>query len=248
MEIQTTGKRLKQLMKEQDLRQVDILKKTEPYQKKYEIPIGKSDLSQYVNDKVQPRKDKLFILSLALNVSEAWLLGYDNSQERPLQNVIPEKIFREIYSQLSNERQNKVYNYAKYQLEDQKMELREINQKYKAVNLVGVTSANPEETQYADPIYDEFIDTNVPSKADRALIVKGDSMEPDYFDGDIVFYRIQPDVENGEIAIVEIDGSGVTCKKVIKEDSKIILRSLNKKYEDREVEPSRIRIIGKVVS
>ncbi|WP_368565054.1 LexA family protein [Enterococcus lactis] len=61
--------------------------------------------------------------------------------------------------------------------------------------------------------------------------------------------RKQPDVEDGEIAIVEIDGDGVTCKEVFKdyENQSIILRSINELYQDRVVSPEQIRIIGKVV-
>ena len=44
-------------------------------------------------------------------------------------------------------------------------------------------------------------------------------------------------MENGEIAVVEIDGNGVT----------LILRSLNDKYEDWVLHPDEVRIIGKVV-
>ena len=54
----------------------------EPYCKRYDIKMAKNDLSQYVNDKVQPKQDKLSILGMALNVSEAWLMGYDVPMER----------------------------------------------------------------------------------------------------------------------------------------------------------------------
>ena len=59
----------------------------------------------------------------------------------------------------------------------------------------------------------------------------------------------QPDVEDGEIAIVELGGDGVTCKEIYKdyENQTIILRSINDLYEDRIVSPEQIRIIGKVV-
>lgn len=247
MGISTTGRRLKQIMEEEGLRQVDILNKTKSLQKKYDITVRKSDLSQYVNDKVTPRQDKLFILAAALEVDEAWLMGYDVPRKRKEKPKIPTRNINDIYKRLNSFRQNKVYNYAKHQLEDQRFELREAEEKYKIVPLVGITAANPSEVLYGDPMYDEQVDTDVPKNAERALIVKGDSMEPEYEDGDIVFYRLQPDVENGEIAIVEIDGNGVTCKKVIKEEGKILLRSLNKDYPDREVEAEKIRILGKVV-
>lgn len=64
-------------MDEEGLRQVDILKMAEPYCLKHNIKLGRNDLSQYVSGKVEPGQKKLTILSLALGVSEAWLMGYD---------------------------------------------------------------------------------------------------------------------------------------------------------------------------
>lgn len=59
------------------MKQVDILNAAAPYVKKYNVKLNKSDLSQYVSGKVEPNQDKLFILARALNVNEAWLMGYD---------------------------------------------------------------------------------------------------------------------------------------------------------------------------
>lgn len=42
--------------------------------------------------------------------------------------------------------------------------------------------------------------------ADFALRCKGDSMNPTFLDGDLVLIRQQPEVENGQIAAVSIDG------------------------------------------
>lgn len=73
----TTSDRLKEYMNMTGLKQVDILEKCKPFCEKYNIRIGKNDLSQYVSGKVQPRQNKLSILGMALGVSEAWLMGYD---------------------------------------------------------------------------------------------------------------------------------------------------------------------------
>lgn len=73
----TTSERLKELMAERDLRQVDILKLAEPFCKKFGLKLGKNEISQYVSGKVEPRQDKLSLLGMALNVSEVWLMGYD---------------------------------------------------------------------------------------------------------------------------------------------------------------------------
>lgn len=73
----TTSERLKQIMEENHLRQIDILNKCQPFCKKYGVKLGRNDLSQYVHGKVIPGQEKLSVLGLALNVSEAWLMGYD---------------------------------------------------------------------------------------------------------------------------------------------------------------------------
>ena len=46
-----------------------------PYSKKYGIKLNKNDLSQDVSGKVEPGQNKLYILGLALNVNEAWLMA-----------------------------------------------------------------------------------------------------------------------------------------------------------------------------
>ena len=79
---ETTGKRLTRIMNDRNLKQVDVLKLCEPYCRKHNVKLAKNDLSQYINDKVQPKQDKLSILGLALHVSEAWLMGYDVPMER----------------------------------------------------------------------------------------------------------------------------------------------------------------------
>ncbi|MTV20917.1 S24 family peptidase [Staphylococcus delphini] len=75
--MKTTSDRLKQLMKDRNLRQVDILNMSKPYQKKLGIKMSKSHLSQYVNGKSSPDQHKLYLLSKVLDVGEAWLMGYD---------------------------------------------------------------------------------------------------------------------------------------------------------------------------
>jgi len=82
MKKESTSARLKQIMSERDLRQVDILERTLPFCRTYGVKMNKSDISQYVSGKVEPNQDKLFVLSLALNVSEGWLMGFDVSRTR----------------------------------------------------------------------------------------------------------------------------------------------------------------------
>lgn len=82
MKSSSTAERLQVIMSQRNLRQVDILNLAKPYCERYNVKLGKNDLSQYVSGKVEPGQIKLSILGLALNVSEAWLMGYDAPMER----------------------------------------------------------------------------------------------------------------------------------------------------------------------
>lgn len=103
-------------------------------------------------------------------------------------------------------------------------------------------------------IAEENIETylNMPEeiKGTFALRCKGDSMiNARIFDGDVVFIREQPDVENGEIAAVLIDNEA-TLKRVYKYDNRIELRAENPTFKPLSYEGEKladIRILGKAV-
>lgn len=89
----STADRLKYLMDTRDLKQRDILKLAEPYCNRLGVKLGKSALSQYLSGGVVPGQDKIAILSYALNVSEAWLMGFDVPMERatPIPDVLKDE-------------------------------------------------------------------------------------------------------------------------------------------------------------
>lgn len=85
-----------------------------------------------------------------------------------------------------------------------------------------------------------------------ALQIKGNSMEPKFSEGDVVIVRKQEDVDNGDIAIVLVNGNEATVKKIKKFDGGINLIPTNSEYEVitytvDEIEKLPVRIIGKVV-
>lgn len=82
MKVSNTSERLKKIMRERNLRQVDILQLTIPVARKYNLDFTKGNLSMYVTGRVVPGQDKLLILAEALDVSEAWLMGYDVTPDR----------------------------------------------------------------------------------------------------------------------------------------------------------------------
>ena len=91
----------------------------------------------------------------------------------------------------------------------------------------------------------EIPDTPDARKADFAITIKGNSMEPIYFDGDIVLVKQQPAVELGEIGIFDIEDNGY-----IKKYGGDRLISLNAEYDDiilSDYDEERIHCFGKVI-
>lgn len=105
----STADRLKQIMKERNLKQVDILNLSLPICAKYDVKMNKSDISQYVSGKVEPSQEKLVVLGLALNVTESWLMGFDLPMERKDTQLQTTKDFDIFYRySMLNERDKKI--------------------------------------------------------------------------------------------------------------------------------------------
>lgn len=88
-----------------------------------------------------------------------------------------------------------------------------------------------------------------PMGADFALTVRGDSMEPTYITGDIVYLRQQDDVDDGQVAAVIIDDEA-TLKHVYHIPNGLMLVADNKAYPPRVVtmpDYDNIRILGLVI-
>ncbi|MBS5794709.1 MAG: helix-turn-helix domain-containing protein [Clostridiales bacterium] len=84
-------------------------------------------------------------------------------------------------------------------------------------------------------------------KADFALYVRGDSMEPSYYDGDIIFIKSQPAVDNGQIGIFIYDDESYIKKYSVQEDG-VYLVSLNKKYEPIKIDENlNFKVCGLVL-
>lgn len=91
----------------------------------------------------------------------------------------------------------------------------------------------------------EIPDTPEANRADFALTISGDSMEPVYYSGDIVLIKSQPAVDSGEIGIFIVENAGY-----IKKYGGDRLISLNAKYDDimfSDYNPDDIRCVGLVI-
>lgn len=220
MKNSNTSERLKEIMNTRGLKQVDILEKAKPYCQKYGVRLGRNDLSQYVSGKVTPGQEKLTVLGLALGVTEAWLMGYDVPMERDN---------REKISSLPHQDFKPVSK-----------------RKYKYLGEIACG-----EPIFADEQYETYIELDSDIHADFVLKAKGDSMiNARIHDGDIVFIKEQPDVNDGEIAAVIIDDEA-TLKRVYKYDDYIMLNAENPVYKPIQIQKTdakNIQIIGKAIS
>ena len=106
---------------------------------------------------------------------------------------------------------------------------------------------------FADEDHESFVLAGSAVDADFCLRAKGDSMTgARIYDGDIVFIKEMPVVENGDIAAVVI-GDEATLKRVYyyPEKKKLVLNAENPRYEPFvfvEEELNEIRILGKAVA
>ena len=105
---------------------------------------------------------------------------------------------------------------------------------------------------FADEDHETYIDAAADIKADFCLTAKGDSMiGARIFDGDVVFIKEQPIVDNGQIAAVIIDDS-ITLKRwyYYPDKHKLILTPENPKYEPLVYvgeELNSIRCLGRAI-
>lgn len=97
--------------------------------------------------------------------------------------------------------------------------------------------------------YKERSVENLPKGNFFYLIAKGDSMEPKIPNGSSVLIKEQPEVENGEIAAVIVNGDNeATLKKVRYIGETVVLEPLNHEYEPYIItKESSARIIGKAI-
>ena len=66
--MDTTAVRLKRALEIRNMRQSDLVEKT---------GIGKSSISTYLSGEYEPKQKNIYKIAKVLNISEAWLMGYD---------------------------------------------------------------------------------------------------------------------------------------------------------------------------
>ena len=222
--------RLKEVLKEKGMTQTELAKVTN---------LSKSAISEWLSGKYEPKQDKIYLIAEKLSVSPSWLFGVSDIKE-----IKPTIL--EVYNQLEEPRQKYVYDVAEQQLEEQNNVLKFPDSK--KIIRGRQTAAGSALYSDDDEAHMEVLSASmVPRGADELVEVVGKSMEPLIKDGEDVYIRHQPHVENGEIAIVRIEGDGVTCKRFYVDGDTVTLKSENPEYEDMHFVPSQVTVLGKVL-
>lgn len=163
----------------------------------------------------------------------------------------------DIYRRLTPDRQEEARRSMNRQLRSQnivKMEeiqkaqdlYESLGEEFEDVGLYGEVSAGTGVWVSDEPV--ETIKYPVPVPwHDIALRVNGNSMEPMFHDGDVVFVKKTPEVHHGSIIIIIVNDSAY-IKKLYRRDDEVRLISLNPQYEDIILNPDdTIEIIGNVI-
>ena len=237
------GNKIKELRKSHNLtleELADTLNKEYPDT----INFNKGRISKWENNKEEPRLSSVKILADFFDVPLDYFNGIDLEQAE----ILP------IYSKLSKERQEKVLDYAQVQLEEQEsatpLSIFEKSQEDFVTAYVEGLVAAGHGTFQEDNLHMEvkLRASDVPESYDTIAKVAGDSMEPLIEDNDLLFIKVNSQVEVNSIGIFQVNGKNFVKKLKRDYDGRWYLRSLNSGYEEIHLsENDDIRTIGEVV-
>lgn len=221
------GSKIKELRLQKDMTQEELAELTNT---------TKQTIGRYENGSRRANQDNLFEFAAIFNVTIDDFFPSLNSSSNNITT---------IYSKLEPKRQKKVYNFAEAQLEQQNKVIHLFDHK-ETVEVTAKVSAGTGITWLGDSTYDKEV-TSKPKHYDEAFEINGDSMTPLFKDGEVIFVEHTEIVENGQIAVVQIDDESF-IKKVYIEENAMRLVSLNKDYKDIVAgDDCDIRIVGKVI-
>jgi repressor LexA len=241
---QKFGERLKNAIKESDMTQKDLAK---------EIGISKTSVNNYVNGRI-PDVAILYELSSFLGVTMEWLLTGKPSAQINLKG----------FQDLTEEDQQDLEVFLEFlKLRREKKKTNTVSTTYTSNDEPPIAATKEYPIVYLPILGDaaagipieiiELKQGEVPvnekhSKHNSFVIrARGDSMiEAGIENGALVVVRPQPIVENGEIAVVNINGEA-TIKYFYLHNGECELRSANPSYLPMTYSTGDISIIGKVV-
>lgn len=207
----------------------------------------KQTISRYEKGDRKANQDMLFELCDIFGVS---IDDFFPSQNETLQSPTT-SLIQTIYDQLHQPRQAKVLTYAERQLKEQNEEETKENEVSEFIQLYSYDyydhPASAGTGQYLNDVRVERIELPVDIDADFVIPIKGDSMEPEYHDGDLIFIQTSVDLNNGVIGVFNYNGDAY-IKQLVIDKEQAYLHSLNPAYKDMPITPETdFRIIGEVV-
>ena len=90
----TISKRIKQALEIRNMKQADLVSAT---------GIGKSSISTYLSGEYEPKQRNIYKIAHALNVSEAWLMGYDVPMTPQTKNENQSAVYPEDVQELAEQ-------------------------------------------------------------------------------------------------------------------------------------------------
>ena len=164
--------------------------------------VAEGTISCYINGRYEAKQNRVQVFAEALDVNPAWLMGYDVPMEAERSQPAPAP--RPIPKGF------------------------EPMPKMKKIPLIGSIACGEPIT--AEQNIEKIVDVPENIRCDFSLTCHGDSMEgAGIHDRDVVYIRIQPEVENGEIAAVRI-GEEATLKRVYYQNGTLTLMPANAAY------------------
>ena len=208
-------------------------------------------ISNHENGNRQLDEKDIRIYAQALEVSPQYL--FDLAKPSSIEITPTTSQIQSIYDKLEPPGQRKVITYAEKLRDEQekrrKAKKNEVSEK--VVQLYGYDyydhAASAGTGQYLNDVRVERIELPVDVDADFVIPIKGDSMEPDYHDGDLVFIQTSVDLNDGVIGVFNYNGEAY-IKQLVIDTEQSYLHSLNPAYKDMPITPETdFRIIGEVV-
>lgn len=212
------------------------------------IGVAKSTLAGYEKDNREPDLLKIKKIIKELKIDSKYLLGIENDIETQLSSN--ESLLLSNYRKLDDRGKSIVDTVINAELSYMEKANQNPTKEYSSDNICNLRMSELKASAGTGNILsDEVVKyiqvqlNHTTRQADFCIPVSGDSMQPKFYDGDILLVRSQPDIDIGEIGIYIVNSNGFVKKK-----GSDRLISINPEYKDILLsEFDNIKCCGKVI-
>ena len=237
MLVDSFANRLDLALKRNNMRPIDLANKTH---------IDKSSISRYLSGDWKASQKRLTLIAMTLNTNEAWLMGYDVSDE-PNKSHINYKDYESIKN-----------NSDKLSLNEKKEKMLDYMDKYNIESLSPIpvySKINEKNFKLTEKYIDEYItiDTklyNIDSPRNFFYIkISDDSMNQKYQEGDYILMKKSSIIKSDTIALITINNI-VLIRKVTSQGNLVVLEPLSSnttKYKTQACEKENVKVLGTAI-